>query len=610
MNIKDLRKRQREDLLELFREQYDTACITERVDSYLSDIISGGTEGALRLRGVDYGSQNRSDWGLAKHYRPLLFLAHASRLCEEEERASHLIRVCRGLLLDWVDTGYKCPNWWYNVIDMPLVMGEILLLIGDALTRDLFDRCMQVIVPGSIVDDPSIELNHSGGANFLWIASATLNQCILREDEGLLASTVKRVEEVALIYDKAGFQTDDSFFQHGNRLYSCGYGRSFVVHIANIVYALRDTPYQLPGEKLMLASRHILFGIRYMSHRGFADYAASGREYVRPNALSLKGLTPSLKRLAAVPEMPRAKEIGELADDILAGRALDLGIKYFPIAKLLVNHLNGIYIGFRGGDDKTVDAEIINKENPLGYNLSYGTHTTVMQTGEEYSNVAPLWNYSQIPGTTAYNESDEELLAREDFSYRTLPLTHFGGVCEQGVGICYLKTEHEGTRATVSAFATPYGTAILGCDLGNDHGKALVTTVEQCKRVGEVRADGECVIHGSVAYRTLDKSTTLSHTVEHRCGSFRRQRLTGADIQTEDDILTVLVERDASYNKYAYLITEQSLSDADFEVLRNDGELQAIRTPDGRILAVFYKSADLIVDGNLYHGEENSANIF
>ena len=74
MNIRDLRMRQREDLLELFREQYDTACIKERVDSYLSDIISGGTEGALRLRGVDYGSQNRSDWGLAKHYRPLLFL--------------------------------------------------------------------------------------------------------------------------------------------------------------------------------------------------------------------------------------------------------------------------------------------------------------------------------------------------------------------------------------------------------------------------------------------------------------------------------------------------------------------------------------------------------
>ena len=219
-----------------------------------------------------------------------------------------------------MDTGYKCPNWWYNVIDMPIFMGEILLLIGDTLERDLFDRCMQVIVPGSIIDDPSIELAHSGGANFLWIASATLNQCILREDEALLAHTVERIQRVALIYDEAGFQTDGSFFQHGRRLYSLGYGKSFVVHIASIVYALRDTPYQLPRDGLMLVSRHILEGMRYMSHRGFSDYAATGREYVRQNALSLARIVPSLKRLAAVAEMRELKKQGKPFDHILHGK--------------------------------------------------------------------------------------------------------------------------------------------------------------------------------------------------------------------------------------------------------------------------------------------------
>ena len=609
MTVRQLRERAREDLLQLFKEQHTEGQIREELDKICNSLIPEGTEGALRFSGVNYACQNRSDWGLAHHYRPLLFLAHASQLTNGEE-SQRLLRICHGLLLDWVNTAYKCPNWWFNVIDMPTYMSKILLLVGEKLPRELFERAMEVIRPGSIADDPSIEMAHSGGANFLWIASLTINQCLLRESEELLSYTVERIKCRTLVYDVAGFQRDGSFFQHGKRLYSCGYGASFVVSIADIVYTLRDTPYQLPSDGLSLVSAHILDGIRYMSHRGFSDYAAMGREYVRPNASSLKRLLPSLRRLGASSDMPRHQEINAFADEIANEIPAELGVKYFPIAKHLSTRVSGIYIAFRGADDESVDAEIINRENPLGYNLSYGTHTTVMQRGDEYTNLAPLWDYTKIPGTTAYYETDEELLAREDFTWRTLPLRYFGGVQEGNVGICYLKTEHEGTRATVSAFATPYGMAILGCALENDEGKTLVTTVEQSLLVAEAKKIGDTVLHGKVAYRPLDKNISLSYFTEHRSGSFRRQRETGADIRTENDVLTVLVERDAAYDQYAYLITEESLSEADFEVLRNDKDVQAVRIPDGRILAVFYKDANLIIDGNLYHGEENTAKIF
>ena len=86
------------------------------------------------------------------------------------------------------------------------------------------------------------------GANLIWGASNTIKHAILIEDGALLCQAVERAaKELEIARDgQEGIPPDGSFYQHGPRLYSGGYGRSFADEISQMTYCLQQTPYQFP----------------------------------------------------------------------------------------------------------------------------------------------------------------------------------------------------------------------------------------------------------------------------------------------------------------------------------------------------------------------------
>ncbi|MCQ3915745.1 MAG: hypothetical protein MJ195_03470 [Mycoplasmoidaceae bacterium] len=69
----------------------------------------------------------------------------------------------------------------------------------------------------------------------------------------------------------------------------------------------------------------------------------------------------------------------------------------------------------------------------------YGVNVCAMEDGDEYADISPLWNYCQIPGTTAYYESDEQLKKydNEDFK-RTKSGTFYAGADKVETDICFV----------------------------------------------------------------------------------------------------------------------------------------------------------------------------
>lgn len=537
-------------------------------------------DGSLRFSDVDYACQNRADWGAMWHLTRLeLFALSAARGGESYDRPIALLDT-------WLKLDPRNPNWWYNEIGMPMELGISAILLWDVLDSARREAVLSLLSRGIIVKG-SAHTGHMTGANLLWFAASTLRYAILKNDPEMMALAVSRAAaetEPSL----EGLQDDGSFFQHGRRLYSGGYGRSFVYELAPMLYLTGGTPYSFPTRAKELLARHILDGLRCMTHRGMLDYAVVGREYVRPGALSARSFGRMLALLASDKDFPRRDEILAYARAIRSFDTTFEGVKHFWVAAFMTMQKNGVYISFKGAAPDLFEAELINEENGLAYNLSYGSHTTVMQSGEEYRDIWSVWDYSAIPGTTAPEMTDDELNIPEFHAAlgRVAPtLLASGGYSDGDVGVLYLTPLHDGVSSNVTAFATPYGMIVLGNSIKDEKGRALRTIVEQAKCVAPVSEIPGGVRHGRVVYRSLDENAPLGYTVKEQSGSMCRNRPSNPDVMTSAEILTVRVAPKNGHTAYAYVIAPTGIDTSGIKVLQNEGADMKIQLPDGRIYA-------------------------
>lgn len=563
-------------------------------------LTAGSVPGGARIRGVDYSCQDRALWRTMLHLTHLSTLAQQVAQCAGVQREDYL-RIALSLLNEWLQADYRNPNWWNNEIGVPLRLSNISLLLWQDMNDEQREKALQIIGRGSFDERPEL-CERWTGANLIWFASVTLRRALLTQNEPLLTATVARAgREIA--YTREGIQSDGSFFQHGRRLYSGGYGRSYLAEMGELVYLLRDTRYQLPTHKLALLTVPLLDGLAHMSQGHAVDYAATGREYTRPGALSLNSFASVLEKLIQVEQMPRREEMRRYLNAIRTGTSPVDGIRYFPRAAMLCAHIGGIYIGFKGTSNGLVEAEICNGEGILGYHLSYGTHTTVMVDGSEYDGIAPLWDYARIPGTAAPVETDEQLRAHPDFTSRSAAADGCGGTQWDGVALCHVHTLHEGTRAHVTCFATEWGVVLVGSELSDAQERPLTVTVEQCLTDGryQIGEEGRQILHRGVLYESLLPAITIKAEVRHVTGSYHRNSLPAADTPVSGDVLLLTVERAQQTDAYAYRIAPTACREQRIHVLCADETAHAIQLPDGRIVAHFLSEGSLsLPEGELY----------
>ena len=449
--------------------------------------LPGRVPGSLRFSDLDYASENRSAWPLHDVLDRIRQLSVCYYLGDADER-DRLYPVISALLLDWVCEGYPNSNWWQLEIGAPKQLTAILLLLGDRLSPELREMSLHHIARGTIADRPEIALRSNGkhqGANLLWHCAISIRHAALTEDaeELRLAASLSAGETEG--GKDVGLQEDGSFFQHGRLLYSVGYGRSFLRECATLIYVLAGTEFAFPRVAVERVLTHLLDGIRYMVAGRGVDFTCVGREYMRPGHLHASTLLPSIELLLAAEDIPRRDELLSFRDAIREGRLPLRGVKYFPIVKYLSLYTDKLHFSFKGTDPTLVNSEIINSENMLGYNFSYGTVSLVSRTGHEYDEIPNYWDYARIPGTTSRIENDAELLTYTDF-HRPILTDDFGGGVKGDLGACYVTTVHEGVRATVAAFATPLGAVLLGCGISEESGAPLRTAVNQCRFEGDL----------------------------------------------------------------------------------------------------------------------------
>lgn len=564
----------------------------------------------FKFKDLDYSNPDRATWQAHLHIERMLHLAVDAYNQHDEAK----MELATKLTIWWVQDDLWNPNWWFNTIGVPRDLSAVGMILMDRLPYSAQQRLLEIVRRGSFKYCPSTRTYT--GANLFWYGDITLKCGLLENDEEAIKMMIKYVSDGIVEDEDEGFQHDGTFFQHGRQIYNGGYGRQAPTLLAPIIASFAGSGYKWPIEKLNILTNYIVNGIRTTTHKGQISYLTMGRAHCRKNSMNVNGLWTDLgnifvfKYLTNLENCPHKDEINDMLDALeKKDRANFEGIKCFPSSSMIsMNVGDDVFISFKGIRNDLIGSEQANSENVMGHNFAFGANTCVMQTGEEYADIAPNWDYAHLPGTTTIDETDEELLKYNDSDYKIATKSEGPFFCgeDQGVAFCMQKAFHgyrNGTEAegelpkdrvnyTITCFATENGMAILGADinfvssLGDT--KNLTTTVEQCITNQDIPPTKvPFFTYNAVVYKNIQASY-FDVVSETRNWSWHRNKDSyKASDKQQQKILTIKINSEDS-SQYAYSIQPVCKSLFNFVVASNTKDIQAVDIGNNKLAVACY----------------------
>lgn len=590
------------------------------VEEYLNNIRENGS-----FPDVDYSDKSFS-WKPMTHLNRLKQMAQAyvlpeSRFFENEKAYTSIVNA----LTYWNSVHPTCDNWYENQIRAPKSIGETLVLL----------RYGKVGVPEELEDSICSYWKQTGGnpaeqplgSNKSDIALHWLYRGILQQDKNVVETAAfhlfRSLEYVTP--DEEGIQQDLSILQHGPQLYIGGYGLELLKGVTKAAVYFAETEYALSPNQRRLLYRFV--NETYMeSIRGKHQfYNVVGRSVSRKGALDCSGFTSILEKMKQI-DSEHTQDY-DLSINILKGQtgyeSYTKKLNHYYIADYMSVRNTNYSANVRLSSTRTYKAENGNGENLKSYFMSDGS-TDVAITGDEYSDIFPVWDWCRVPGVT--NPYMRTIPLADSWGIRG-ESTFCGGLGDGYDGLSAFDMVYNSNNIDMSAKKSYFfiGDEIvcLGSGITSKMSENINTTVEQCLKKTDVwysvsgqenqvsglvnNVDVDWVWHGNIGY-FFPKNDLVSIREEERVGKWSDINTSGSTGVVKKDVCTIWFDHGSrpsdSKNTYCYVIVPNIDKDNmgnyknKVEIISNTPELQAISNLDKSVLqAIFYKGGTVDVQG-------------
>ncbi len=183
--------------------------------------------------------------------------------------------------LDWMytnrynQTKSKYDNWWDWEIGAPLALNNITILLYNHLNSTQISNYMNAVNHFS----PTVNMT---GANRVWKATVVgVRGVIVKESARLVAAR----DGLATVFDYAtsgdGYYTDGSFIQHTNHPYTGGYGISLLQNLADIMYLLHGSTWEVTNSKKQNVLKWVYDSYEPLIYKGAIMDMVRGRNISR-----------------------------------------------------------------------------------------------------------------------------------------------------------------------------------------------------------------------------------------------------------------------------------------------------------------------------------------
>ncbi len=561
------------------------SCTVKQLEDILKLLKSDGS-----FSDIDYSSRGRSDWQVINHLlRIKQFLVASSNLKLSHSKKT-LVRQKASLALDyWLEKDLKNPNWWYNEIGVPKVLGGIACIYYDSLTAEQMQKTVTILKRARI---------SRTGQNLLWLAANALHLAIITEDEALFAKAANAAKKPIVVTSNEGIQPDWSFHQHGPQLYQGNYGRHFAHSTAFLLYLLNDTKYEFSEKESQTVTNYLLEGTQWMMWGKLLDYNTWGRQV----AYSDRFQGPDL----VIPLQGMVKAGGELKDKFVAwvarigrneagGQGAPVGNRYFWRSDFMVQRSENFYTSLRMNSKRTLGNEICNSEGLLNYFLADGA-TMIYVDGQEFDQIFPVWDWHRIPGVTCPQFAKR---VTKWLPYRGK--TDFvGGVSNGKVGVGSMDYDRFGVKGKKSWFFCGDFFVGLGAGITSDNTEKIHTSVNQTLAKGKIsKGQGskwQWCQHDKISY-FFPKGQQFYAQKKSQSGNWKRLKSQCSGENITKDIFSIGIDhgikpQNSSYSYVVYpkMGAKNAAKIADknlVKILKNEAKIQAVSYKDAVMISFF-----------------------
>jgi chondroitin AC lyase len=461
---------------------------TQKVDGSWSDL--------------DYASVDRSAWPPHNHCTRMLSMAKALAGgidLSADDRKQVLDSVHRAFRY-WISHDFQCPNWWENEIGIPQDIGACALLLGKNLAPDEYAYATQISLARYGIG--------RAGQNKVWLAGNALMLGLLKGDEALVNQAAAAVWGEVRVSTDEGIQPDYSFHQHGPQQQFGNYGLAFAGEICRWGTVLRGTPWALQDDKREILRHYLLDGENWVSWRGAMDISSCGRQLKPHNPVNKTNDTARVMEETSVFDPGSTPAYQAFAARNQPGAANDfIGTKYFWRSDYLVHRTGEFAATLKMSSNRVIGTELVNTENLSGYHLADGA-LYLYQSGDEYTDIFPVWDWRKIPGVTCAQTDLSEFKTTAiqpdvpglEFKTSSVPSDFVGGVSDGTHGCAALDYVRDGVVAKKAWFFGANSVVCLGAGISGETAAPIVTTINQC------------LLRGSIGYQQNGKVKSLKTT--------------------------------------------------------------------------------------------------
>lgn len=593
---------QRNNDYEMFMEKIrNTTIKNPSIDKNLALFQENGS-----FSDIDYDDTQMTNWTPIKHIERLsdFVYAYTNEKNKYYQNEDLYQKIVKGLEY-WYDVDSESDNWWHNQISEPQKLGVLLIQmrIGkQQIPQELETKILKRIQETG--GDPA----KWTGANRTDIALHWIYRSCLTQNEADLKTAIDNVFNPVVYTTEEGFQHDNSYFQHGEQLYIGGYGDEILKGVTQVASYALGTQYQLDKEKVELLSK-FMRETYYRTVRGQnMSFDVVGRSVSRPGLLNKRTTATYAKRMIDI-DPTHADEYKAIIARLNRKQPAD-----YQVTASHTHYFRGDYslhvrpqynFDVRLASTRTKKCEYGNKENLKTYFMSDGC-TNITQTGNEYFNIFPVWNWCHIPGTTA---PQLEKVPMDPKAWGVLGTsTYAGGVSDSIYGAtayAYMDTNPEvNTGAKKSWYFFDNEVVCLGAGIQSTSTYPVHTTVNQCfLKSGilvdkgdkeETLANGshtlqapQWVLHDKIGYFFPQKEEVFL-TAQTQSGRWYDINTSKSKKEEKMDVFTLGINHGVGPKdgSYAYIVVPGKTSAQEMkayqkknaiEILSNNAKVQAVR---------------------------------
>lgn len=593
---------QRNNDYEMFMEKIrNTTIKNPSIDKNLALFQENGS-----FSDIDYDDTQMTNWTPIKHIERLsdFVYAYTNEKNKYYQNEDLYQKIVKGLEY-WYDVDSESDNWWHNQISEPQKLGVLLIQmrIGKKqIPQELETKILKRIQETG--GDPA----KWTGANRTDIALHWIYRSCLTQNKADLKTAIDNVFNPVVYTTEEGFQHDNSYFQHGEQLYIGGYGDEILKGVTQVASYALGTQYQLDKEKVELLSK-FMRETYYRAVRGQnMSFDVVGRSVSRPGLLNKRTTATYAKRMIDI-DPTHADEYKAIIARLNRKQPAD-----YQVTASHTHYFRGDYslhvrpqynFDVRLASTRTKKCEYGNKENLKTYFMSDGC-TNITQTGDEYFNIFPVWNWCHIPGTTA---PQLEKVPMDPKAWGVLGTsTYAGGVSDSIYGAtayAYMDTNPEvNTGAKKSWYFFDNEVVCLGAGIQSTTTYPVHTTVNQCFLKGgiivdkgdkeETLANGshtlqapQWVLHDKIGYFFPQKEEVFL-TAQTQSGRWYDINTSKSKKEEKMDVFTLGINHGVGPKdgSYAYIVVPGKTSAQEMkayqkknaiEILSNNPKIQAVR---------------------------------